>query len=262
MRSLYALALVAALALPRAVHAQTPSVTPTPAPVQLEIRFDCGAVPWSCGDGPTDVRWQLYEVVGCASDISQVGCRHERVGPVVPGQALMLWPGHRYKLFLAANLDRSDRVGRLCATSTNPRAPYLSIYSQCAINGTACAGPQNWQLYANTGAGMIHQAKHIGDCTRQYIDPVIAAGWVLAWGLPGELASAPTAAATATATMTAPPASLTLTPTVGTPTEVPTTAAPTATDEPTATRSATATRTATATATPTRVGLLLPMLGR
>lgn len=259
MRPLYALALVAALALPRAAHAQTPSVTPTPAPVQLEVRFDCGTVPWSCGDGPTDVRWQLYEVVGC-NGTGQEGCRYELVGPVLPGMSVTMWPGHRYKIFLAANLDRSGRINRLCATSANPIAPYLSIYSQCAINDTACAGPENWNLYARTGAGLVHRHKHIGDCTRLYVEPAVSTTWVLAWGLPGELAAAPTTAATATATMTAPPASPTATPTVGTPTEVPTTAAPTATDEPTATRSATAT--ATATATPTRPALLLPMLGR
>lgn len=257
MRSLFALALVAALALPRVAHAQTPSVTPTPAPVALTIRFDCDSVPWSCGDGPTDVRWQLYESVGCGGGGSQVGCRYVRVGPVVPGQALALWPSHRYKLFLAPNLDRSDRVSRSCAAGYSAGSPYLTIQGECTVYESACAGPQNWQLYADTDAGLVHSHKHIGECSRYPLYTQTAMRWILAWGLPGELAAAPTAA-TVAATMTAPPASPTVTPTVtptvGIPTAVPTTAVPTATSSPTTTR--------TATATPTRAALLLPMVWR
>ena len=139
MRSLSLVALVAALALPRVAVAQTPSVTPTPAPVALTFRFDCDAVPWSCGDGPNDVRWQLYEVVGCDSNGSQTGCRYERIGPVLPGQTAALWVGHRYKLFLAPNLDRSDRVGRSCRASWSASAPYLTIQGECTVYESACA---------------------------------------------------------------------------------------------------------------------------
>lgn len=259
MRSLSLVALVAALALPHVAAAQTPSVTPTPAPVQLTFRFDCDSVPWSCGDGPNDVRWQLYEVVGC-DDPHQTGCRYEHVGPVVPGQTVELWTRHRYKLFLAANLDRSDRVSRVCTVPFAAEAPYLSIHSMCTLNEPACAGPENWQLYTAAGSELTHTHKHIGDCSRYRFYPPSTTGWVMAWGLPGELAAAPTAAAT----MTAPPTA-SLTPTVGIPTEAPTvavtpTASPTATDAPTATASATSSPTATV--TKARRALLLPMLGR
>lgn len=262
MRSLSLVALVAALALPHVAAAQTPSVTPTPAPVALTFRFDCDAVPWSCGDGPNDVRWQLYEVVGCDPNGSQTGCRYERVGPVLPGQTATLWVGHRYKLFLAANLDRSDRVSRVCSVPFAIEAPYLSIHSMCTLNESACAGPENWQLYNAAGSGLTHTHKHIGDCSRYRFYPPAAKDWIMTWGLPGELSAAPTAAAT----MTMPP-TVTLTPTVGIPTEVPTmsatptaTASATATDAPTAT--VTAAVTSSPTATPTRGVLLLPMLGR
>ena len=161
MRSLSLVALVATLALPNVAAAQTPSVTPTPAPVALTFRFDCDAVPWSCGDGPNDVRWQLYEVVGCDSNGSQTGCRYERVGPVLPGQTAALWVGHRYKLFLAANLDRSDRIGRSCRASWSASAPYLTIQGECTVYESACAGPENWQLYADTDAGLQHTHKHL-----------------------------------------------------------------------------------------------------
>ncbi len=259
MRTFYALALVATLALPRVAHAQTPSVTPTPAPVTLTFRFNCDSVPWSCGDGPNDVRWQLYEVVGC-DDPHQTGCRYERVGAVVPGQTVALWPRHRYKLFLAPNQDRSDRVARVCSVPFTAETPYLSIHSMCTLNETVCAGPENWQIYGASGSETVHAHKHIGDCSRFRFYPWTITSWVIAWGLPGELASGPTTAATMTPLPTA-----TLTPTVGIPTEVPTlavtpTTSPPATDAPTAT--VTASATSSPTATPKRGVLLLPVLGR
>lgn len=259
MRSLSLVALAAALALPRVALAQTPSVTPTPAPVQLTFRFDCGAVPWSCGEGPNDVRWQLYEVVGCR-DTSMDGCRYERVGAVTPDGELQMRAGGRYKLFLAPNLDRSDRASRTCTLPGQARYPYLGIHSQCAVYGEACAGPANWNLYAQTNAGLVPVMKHIGECSRRNLELSGIDGYVLHWGLPGELTTAPTR------TMTAPPPA-TLTPTVGIPTDAPTlavtpTASPTATDAPTATASATASATRTPTATPGRGVVWLPMVGR
>lgn len=259
MRSLYALALAATLALPCVAHAQTPSVTPTPMPLTLTIRFDCDQVPWSCGDGPNDVRWQLYEVVGCR-DSSTAGCHYERIGAAEPGREWQLRAGGRYKLFLAPNLDRSDRVSRTCTLPGNARYPYLGIHTQCAVYGDACAGPANWNLYAQAGAEWVPVLKHIGECSRIGIGQTAVLNYVLDWGLPGELSAAPTAAATMTAP---PPATATVAPTVGIPTEAPThTVAPTATDAPTATNSPTATRTAAPTATPARAALLLPMAWR
>ncbi len=114
MRRLTVLATVfMSLALPHVAAAQTPSVTPTLAPVTLTFRFHCDSVPWSCGEGPNDVRWQLYEVVGCRdTGAAQDGCRYMRVGAAAPGGGLQLRSGGRYKLFLAPNLDRSDRASR------------------------------------------------------------------------------------------------------------------------------------------------------
>ena len=258
MRSLYALALVATLALPSVAHAQTPSVTPTLVPHTVTVRFNCDDVPWSCGDGPADFRWQLYELVSCQGSGIET-CRLVHLGPIVPNQTLVFQPGHRFKLYLGPNRDRSDRAGRTCSASRSTNTTYLAFHSVCAVNPEACAGPENWQLYSVTGGDLTHRHKHITDCSQAQLWFGYGTDYVLDWGLPGALSAAPTAAATMTAP---PPPTATVTPTVGIPTEVPTTAAPTATDAPTATSSPTATRTATATATPTRAALLLPMLGR
>ena len=112
MRSLPLVALVAALALPRVAAAQTPSVTPTPAPVALTFRFDCESVPWSCGDGPTDVRWQLWRATSCEMRQDRDVCAFEYVQSIRPGETVGLAVRTRYRLFLAANSDRSDRVSR------------------------------------------------------------------------------------------------------------------------------------------------------
>lgn len=257
MRSLYALALAAALALPHVAHAQTPSVTPTLVPHTVTFRFDCDDVPWSCNDGPADFRWQLYELVGChGSGIEN--CRLVHLGPIAPNQTIVLQPGRNFKLYLGPNRDRSDRAGRTCGVPRSPNTTYMAFHSVCAVNPAACAGPENWQLYSGTDGALTHRHKHITDCSQAQLWFGVGTNWVLDWGLPGELSAAPTAAATMTAP---PPATATVAPTVGIPTEAPTlTVAPTATDAPTATSSPPATRTATA--TPARAALLLPMAWR
>ena len=265
MRSLSLVALVAALALPHVALAQTPSVTPTPAPVSLTFRFDCDAVPWSCGDGPNDVRWQLWRAISCELRQDRDVCTFEYVQSIRPGETVGLDIRTRYRLFLAANSDRSDRVSRAVCRIPHDNGISLSIYSMCSVNGAACAGPANWNVYMETGGELVHAHKHIGDCTSYRVVRPLGTpipDHVVHWGLPGELAAAPTAAAT----MTAPPTA-SLTPTVGIPTEAPTitatpTASPAATDAPTATQAASATSSPTATATKARRALLLPMLGR
>ncbi len=144
----------------------------------------------------------------------------------------------------------------------NAQYPYFGIHAQCAVYGEACAGPENWNLYAQTNAGLAPVMKHIGECSRRSLDLRGIDGYVLHWGLPDALSSA----STATATMT-PPLTATLTPTVGTPTDAPTvaatpTASPTAADAPTATRTASPTDSPDPTATPTWGVLLLPMFWR
>lgn len=258
-RSTALAAALVALALPRIAQAQTPSVTPTPAPIALTFQFDCASVPWSCGDGPSDVRWQLYEVVGCRQS-GQEGCRYERIGSVLPGQTVMLWVGHRYKLFLAANQDRSDRVSRSCPVTSNSGGSWLGIHSNCAINDEACAGPQNWQIYFRTDTRLIHVFKHIGDCSTHLLYRT-SLGWIITWGLPGELATPPVIATMTAPLVTAtgsPSATMTVAPTAtaaGTPTI--TTAEP---GLPTSTGTASATVVSEPTAMPTRVALLLPIL--
>ena len=246
-----------AFTLPRIAQAQTPSVTPTPAPIALTFQFDCASVPWSCGDGPSDVRWQLYEVVGCRQS-GQEGCRYERIGPILPGQTVMLWVGHRYKLFLAANQDRSDRVSRSCPITSNSGGSMLGIHSNCAINDEACAGPQNWQIYFRTYSRLIQVFKHIGDCSTHLLYRT-SLGWIITWGLPGELATPP---AVATMTMTAAPVTATGSPSATMTVALPATATATPAElaSSTATGAARATVTLTPTGTPTRGAVLLPML--
>lgn len=262
MRLRHATALIAAtlltLSLPHGAAAQTPSATPTYVPHSVVIRFDCDKVPWSCGDGPRDIRWQLYELTSCDGSGIE-GCRVVRVGPIHPGDVLTMAPGRNFKLFLGPNTDHSDRAQRTCGVLLSPNMVYLAFHSACALNGPACAGPENWQLYADTGAGLVHKHKHITDCSLARLWQGEATNWVLAWGLPGELAASPTS--TATTTMTALPPTETLTPTAVPPTDPPTVTAtmapsPSATAEP-----ATATGGATGTASPAGGGLLLPLLG-
>ncbi len=255
-RSTTLAAALVAFALPRIALAQTPSVTPTPAPIALTFQFDCAIVPWSCGDGPSDVRWQLYEVVGCRQS-GQDGCRYERVGPVLPGQTVMLWVGHRYKLFLAANQDRSDRVSRSCPVTSNSGGSMLGVHSSCAINDDACAGPQNWQIYFRTDTRLIQVFKHIGDCSSHLLYRT-SLGWIITWGLPGELATPP-----AVATMTAPPVTATGIPSP-TMTAAPTATAagtPTLVASPMATGTANVTATREPTGTASRLVLLPTILG-
>lgn len=261
MRSLALVALAAALALPRVALAQTPSVTPTPAPVQLTFRFDCGAVPWSCGDKPTDMRWQLWRGTRC--EPSQQHCMWNFERLVTPNEPIPVHSGNM-RLFLGPINSRDSSVNRCTVSPGGDSGKVrLTIFSWCAVNDAACAGPANWNVYGIVDGKLTHLVKHIGDCTGMALGNLRhGENITIHWGLPGELTAAPTG------TMTAPPPA-TLTPTVGIPTEVPTvaatpTASPTATDAPTATVTATVTASATRTPTATaaRARLLLPMVGR
>lgn len=114
MRSLYALALAAALALPRVAHAQTPSVTPTPAPVSLTFRFGCDSVPWSCGDKPTDIRWQIWRGIKCQPGQQKCTWNFERL--VIPNEPIPVEQGN-VRLFLGPISSRDNLVAR-CDKST------------------------------------------------------------------------------------------------------------------------------------------------
>lgn len=259
-RSIVLAAALVVLALPRVAAAQTPSVTPTPAPVPLTFRFDCDAVPWSCGDGPNDVRWQLYEILACETRQGRDNCTFKHLQAIHPGDTVYLTPYTRYRLFLAPNADRSDRVGRADCDVPNDRSLVISIYSQCAINSSACAGPENWNVYFESGGALRHAFKHIGDCSvyRSAAAPgAPGRPHVLHWGLPGDLT------ASSVTTLTPPPA--TLTPTAPIPTNAPTvaatrTASPTPPGVPQATLRPSPTAGASSTPTPPRAALLLPML--
>lgn len=262
-RSIALAAALVVLVLPRVAAAQTPSVTPTPAPVMFTFRFDCASVPWSCGDAPTDVRWQLLRVTKCIPAAGGEHCTFEHLQPIRSGDTVSLWPNERYRLFLTANSDRSDRVSRVsCSMAEDRSYPVISFYSQCVLNGTACAGPENWNVYAVDGDGLLFAHKHIGDCSsyRMFAWPALRGKpHIVVWGLPGELTT-PTAASTMT-----PPPPATLTPTAPIPTDAPTvevtpTASPTAPGVPPATLRASPTAAPSSTATPPRATLLLPLL--
>lgn len=247
-----------ALSLPPGAAAQTPSATPTPRPALITVRFDCGEVPWSCGEGPSDIRWQLYEIDRCASGRAIEDCRLEHRGPIVSGMTLSFPPGKAFKIFLGPNVDRSDRAGRSCGTPLNDVTAFVAFHSMCVLNDAACAGPKNWQLYVDHSGLVLPSHKHSGDCSVVRVSYPSSAHYILDWGLPGELSITPTSAAT----VTAPPPTETLTPTAAPPTAPPTAVAPT-TPSPSATAPpATATMGATGTASPGMAGLLLPRLGR
>lgn len=254
MRAIAGLFIALALSLPRVAAAQTPSVTPTPAPVQFTFRFDCGAVPWSCGDGPTDIRWQVWRGTRC--EVNQSDCVWTRERIVVPDEPVFI-EGGQVRLFLGPVSSRATLVNR-CSTGTGggPGKVRLTIFSWCDVNEAACTGPNNWQFYGTTGTGLAHKHKHIGDCSG-YGFGYFGDGEniVVHWGLPGELASAPTASATMPPSPTATPVPPTVTE-APRPTDTPsaTLAPPTVTSTPTAGQPS-------PTAAPVRWRVLLPMLG-
>ena len=253
MRALSLVALAAALALPRVAAAQIPSVTPTPVPVMFTFRFNCGVVPWSCGDKPTDIRWQIWRGSKCQPSQQHCMWNFERL--VTPNEPIPINKGN-VRLFLGPISSQANLVDRCNESPGGDSGKVrLTIFSWCAVNKMACAGPENWNVYGVVDGKLTHLFKHIGDCTGMSLGALRHGDNItMDWGLPGVLTAAPTG------TMTAPPPA-TLTPTVGIPTEVPTfavtpTASATATDAPTATASS------SPTAMPTRGVLLLPVLGR
>lgn len=260
-RSIALIAALVALALPQVAAAQTPSVTPTPAPVMFTFRFDCAIVPWSCGEKPTDIRWQLWRGTKCQP--SQQKCTWDFERLVTPNEPIPIDRGN-VRLFLGPISSRANLVDRCNESPGGDSGKVrLTIFSWCSVNEKACAGPENWNVYGVVDGKLTHLYKHIGDCTGMALGNSRHGEIItMDWGLPGALSSAPTSAATMT-----PPPLATLTPTVGIPTDVPTvaatpTASPTATDAPSATRIARPTDSPDPTATPMRAVLLLPMLWR